>query len=143
MSYLLDTCVVSELTRPSPQPTVARWLMSQPEHSLFLSVLTLGEIQKGIGHLAAGEKRSELEKWLRDDLRERFGSRILPVSDAVALTWGLVQSALEARGTPMAAVDGLLSATARTYGLVLATRNVDDFRDPEVKLHNPWLTGAS
>ena len=144
MSYLLDTCVVSELVRPEPDSNVVTWIRACAEDSLYLSVLTVGEIQKGVSRLEPSRRRTRLERWLREDLRVRFGERLLPVDERISLTWGRAQAELEAQGTPMSAVDGLIAATARAHGLALATRNTGDFRDPRLELVNPWLatTGA-
>jgi hypothetical protein len=117
---------------------VTAWIASQREQAIFLSALTIGEIQRGISRLPQTAKREHLERWLHEDVRARFGARILPVDQEVALLWGSVQAALESQGRPMAAVDGLLSATARARGLTLVTRNTDHYKDSEVPLFDPW-----
>ena len=138
MRYLLDTCVISELVRPQPDPGVVAWVRQQNEMDLHLSVLTLGEIQKGIGRLPASPRRKALEHWLREDLVGRFAGRLVTVDAEVARIWGRVQAELGLGGIPMGAVDGLLSATARVHELVLVSRNIADFHDPEVHTMNPW-----
>lgn len=138
MSYLLDTCVISEVTRRVPSEVVTDWLSRQSEETLFLSVITLGEIERGVSKLLSGPKRVKLKRWLDQDLLQRFQRRLLPVDHRVARAWGAVQAELEVAGTPMPAIDGLLSATARTHGLILVTRNTSNFKDPVVELLNPW-----
>jgi toxin FitB len=138
VSYLLDTCVISELLKAKPEPRVTEWASRQREESLFLSCLAIGEVQSGIQRLPPGGRRDRLDRRLREEVRARFGGRVLAVDQDVALAWGSVQAVLESRGTPMAAVDGLLSSTCRVFGLTLVTRNTDHYKDPEVPLHNPW-----
>lgn len=138
MSWLLDTCVICEPTRKSPSPRVSLWLDGQPEESLYLSVLTLGEIRNGVAVLPAGPKRKRLERWLAQDLVERFAGRILPVDAEVADAWGRLQATAETKGRPLPTLDSLLAATAMAHGLVLATRNTSDFALTGVDLVNPW-----
>jgi predicted nucleic acid-binding protein len=136
--YLLDTCVISELARAQPDPAVVAWVRQQNEMDLHLSVLTLGEIEKGIGRLPASPRRKVLEQWLHEELVGRFAGRLVTVDAEVARVWGRVQAELGLGGIPMGAVDGLLSATARVHELVLVSRNITDFRDPVVDTMNPW-----
>jgi predicted nucleic acid-binding protein len=138
---LLDTCVISELVRPRPDNGVAAWVKQQDEMDLHLSVLTLGEIEKGIGRLPASPRRAELELWLREELAGRFAGRLLAVDAEIARVWGRVQAGLSLGGKQMGAVDGLLSATARVHDLVLVSRNTADFHDPIVRTLNPWTGG--
>jgi predicted nucleic acid-binding protein len=138
VSWLLDTCVISEPTRPRPSPRVLAWLREQSEESLYVSVLTLGEIRKGAALLPAGPKRRSLEKWLEHELPERFAGRILPVDAAAADLWGRLQAQAENAGHPLPTLDSLLSATALAHGLVVATRNTDDFKATGAELFNPW-----
>jgi len=136
--YLLDTCVISELVRSRPDPGVVDWVRRQDGEDLHLSVLTLGEIERGIARLPASSRRAALEKWLHEDLARRFTQRLHPVDEEVARAWGRVQAELEISGRPMAAVDGLISATARVHELVLVTRNTADFHDQALHTQNPW-----
>ena len=138
MRYLLDTCVISELVRPHPDQAVASWVRMHNELDLHLSVLTLGEIEKGIGRLPASPRRAELELWLREELTGRFAGRLLTVDAEIARVWGRVQAGLSLGGKQMGAVDGLLSATARVHDLVLVSRNTADFHDPAVQALNQW-----
>jgi len=138
VSWLLDTCVICEPTRKSPSPRVSLWLDGQPEESLYLSVLTLGEIRKGVAVLPAGPKRKRLERWLAQDLVERFAGRILPVDAVVADAWGRLQGAAETAGRPLPTLDSLLAATALAHGLTLVTRNTADFTGTRAEVLNPW-----
>lgn len=143
MSYLLDTCVISELASKRAEPAVVRFIDGIDPEKAFLSALTIGEIQKGI-EKARDERRKEfLEAWLRDDLLIRFRSQILLLDLAVLRTWGSLVGRLEREGTPMPAVDSLIAATALHHQLMLVTRNVDDFAHSGVRLLNPWQDAES
>ena len=135
MSYLLDTNVISELVRTKPDPNVVEWIDSLPSDAFSLSVLSLGEIRKGIERLVTGNRRERLVAWLEHDLLHWFGDRILPVDAIVADRWGILNARM-VRSVP--AIDSLLAATALTHGLTLATRNVGDFGFPDLIVFNPW-----
>ncbi|MFP4317321.1 MAG: type II toxin-antitoxin system VapC family toxin [Desulfovibrionales bacterium] len=135
MSYLLDTNVLSELVKPEPNPSVVDWFSDKPDESLCISVLTLGEIRKGIEALQIGKRKERLRVWLEYDLRDWFGTRVLPVDAPVADRWGRVLA--QAR-RPMPSIDSLLAATALHHELRLVTRNVHDFRYPGLEVINPW-----
>lgn len=138
MNYLIDTCVLSEVVRPRPNRGVVAWMESCDEDSLFLSVLTLGEIQKGIEKLTPGKRRNTLQVWLDRDLRGRFLGRVLDVDAEVAFTWARVQAALEKSGTPLPTIDGLLCATALAHNLTVVTRNTVDFQPSGASTYDPW-----
>ncbi len=138
MSYLLDTCVLSEFQRPTPQASVVAWLRAQEEETFFLSVLTLGELQRGISRLPASRKRNRLQTWLDSDLRQRFEGRILPIDDAVATRWGDVQARVEAKGAPLPVMDSLIASTALIHDLAVVTRNGEDFARTGVAVVDPW-----
>ena len=138
MNYLLDTCVISEAAKPKPEKSVTRWIDGCDEESLFLSVLTIGEIQKGIARISDKTRRIKFQQWLDTELRQRFVYRILSIDESVALTWGLVQGKAEAIGRPLPTIDGLLAATALVHNLVLVTRNEPDFLATGVNVFNPW-----
>ena len=127
MNWPLDTCVICEPVSRRPDVRVLRWLDEQPEETLFLSVLTLGEIRRGAARLPAGAKRRTLERWLERDLGERFAGRILPLEREAADTWGRVLAAAEAKGHPLPTLDSLLAATALAHELTLVTRITGDF----------------
>jgi predicted nucleic acid-binding protein len=135
MSYLVDTNVLSELRRREPDAGVVAWFEQRPATTLCLSVLTLGEIRKGIELLPDDERKLKLLDWLEVELPAFFHGRILPVDAGVADRWGrLVAQA----GRPVPAIDSLLAATALTHGLKLVTRNARDFDIPELEVINPW-----
>lgn len=138
MSYLLDTCVISELVSARPASAVLEWMANVETTRLFLSVLTIGEIKRGIVRLPASKRRSTLESWLEQDLSLRFHGRILPLDMAVMLTWGQLVGELENKGRPLPAIDSLIAATALHYQLQLVTRNEKDFADTGVNVLNPW-----
>jgi toxin FitB len=138
MRYLLDTCVISELVAREPDPGVVRWVDSVDEETLFLSSITIGEIKKGIEKLIASDRRKVLAEWLEDELLVRFKDKVLPIDTAVMLVWGKLIADLEKQGKPMPAIDSLLAATALQGGLILATRNEDDFAYCSTAGVNPW-----
>lgn len=135
MSYLLDTNVLSELRKKTADPQVAAWAQARPRQSLFLSVLALGEVRKGIERANAAAFRQALADWLDVDLPNWFVGRILPIDDAVVDQWGRIQASV---GRTLPSVDGLLAATALHHHLTLVTRNVADFAGVNVPLVNPW-----
>ena len=137
--FLLDTNVISELLKPKPEPKVVSWIEATDEQLMFLSVLTIGEIRRGINLHRDSAKRAKLEAWLASDVRARFESRILPVDDAVAERWGLLTAkAKTEKNHRLPVVDGLLAATAQHHDLILVTRNLDDVAPTGVQLFNPW-----
>lgn len=138
MNLLLDTCVVSELIKSHPEPAVIAFIRGQPEERLYLSVLTLGEIEKGISHLADERRQRKLRQWLEVDLQRRFEGRFLDVTPAVASRWGRIQGEAEGGGRRMPVIDGLLAATALHYGCAVATRNAADMEASGVEIVNPW-----
>jgi len=135
--YLLDTNVPSEFSRERPDSRVVGWLRAQPATSLFLSVVTIGEIRKGLIVLP-GRRRSDLEIWFRTDLLTWFGDRILSVTQAVADRWGVLDGQCQLRGTPLNTADGMIAATAIEHDLAVVTRNVKDFAGLGVDIFNPW-----
>jgi len=138
VKYLLDTCLISELIRKEPNPAVVSWLDAQDEQALFLSVLNLGELQKGISKLPDGAKKDELQAWVGLDLVERFTGRILEIDLATALSWGRLQGEAEKVGEKLPVMDSLIAATAAAHGLVVVTRNVKDIERCGVRVCNPW-----
>jgi predicted nucleic acid-binding protein len=132
--------VISELVRPRPSETVLSWLANTPKASLFLSVLTLGEVQKGIAKLPPSEKRDRLQRWIEGDLVEHFHGRILTITPDVALRWGAIAGEADRRGQRLPVVDGLLAATALHDGLTVVTRNTVDLVRAGVRVLNPWQT---
>jgi predicted nucleic acid-binding protein len=138
MRYLLDTSVISELVKSKPQRSVLDWAEACDEHSLFLSILTLGELQEGVTKLAQSKRKEFLQSWISNDLIQRFRSRILSVDEEVAVVWGRIQGEAERRGRPMPAVDSLIAATAVAHQLTVVTRNSSDIEESGVSVFNPW-----
>ncbi|NCT22353.1 type II toxin-antitoxin system VapC family toxin [bacterium] len=139
MKYLLDTCVLSELVTKQPDPKVVEFVDSLDPDDVYLSVLTIGEIVKGIEKLPNSRRKQELHTWLKEDLLSRFQGKIIPIDEDVIVEWGILTARIEAAGKPMPAIDSLIAATAQTNRLALVTRNVDDFSASGVKLVNPWV----
>lgn len=135
MSYLLDTNVLSELRRKTPNAGVVEWFSRRPASTLYLSVLTLGELRKGIEVLADTQRRMTLTDWLEADLPSFFTGRILAVDAQVADRWGKL---IAAAGRPLPAIDSLLGATAAQHGLSMVTRNERDFTALGLDVINPW-----
>jgi predicted nucleic acid-binding protein len=138
VNYLLDTCVISEVVRKKPEPDVLAWLAAQDEDHLFVSVLTLGELHKGIARLDDPARQTALEAWVGGDLRRRFIGRIIPVDAEIAARWGRITGAAERSGRVIPVIDGLLAATALENGLTLATRDVTHMEPTGVALFDPW-----
>lgn len=137
---LLDTNVVSELWRPGPDAAVLRWFAEQPDDGLFLSVVTVAELRKGIARLPRSRRRAALEvAW--DTLVESYSDRILAVDIETARCWGEMLAAAERDGRRMNTTDALIAATAICSGLTVATRNERDFTASGVDLVNPWTFG--
>ncbi|MBI5799492.1 MAG: type II toxin-antitoxin system VapC family toxin [Verrucomicrobia bacterium] len=136
MSWLLDTNVISESHQRTPNRRVMDWLDAQPESELFLSAITLGELQSGAARLPEGPKRRSLLTWINNDLRQRFAGRILPVDERVGLAWGNLTAASHRQ--PLRSVDSLIAAAALSHGLTLATRNTAEMARTGVSLFNPW-----
>ena len=137
MNYLLDTCVISELVKPLPNRAVVGWISQTPSEELFLSVITIGEICKGIGKLGNSKRKVLLTNWI-NSLLDEYQSRILPIDQSVAETWGILQAKAERKGSPMASIDSLIAAVATTHNLILVTRNESDFITVEQIVFNPW-----
>lgn len=137
MSYLIDTNVISELRRKQPDANVVAWFEHCAAQSLFLSVLTLGEIRKGIERLEDTKRRQILADWLHVELPTFFLGRLLSVDAAVADRWGRLQGDA---GRTLPAIDGLLAATALQHDLTLVTRNVKDFHGLNLSIVSPWVT---
>lgn len=138
MSYLLDTNVVSEWTKPRPNAGVVAWLAQVDEDDAFLSVVTFAELRRGIERLPMGTRRQRLDEWLRGDLPLRFEARIIGVDGAIADEWGRMVARREARGRKLHSMDALIAATAQVHGLTLVTRNTADFEESLTGLLNPW-----
>ena len=136
--YLLDTNVISEMVKLRPEAKVVSWVQTTSEELLYLSVLTIGEIRKGIDSLPRSNKRGLLESWLANDLVLRFAGRILQVNLDIAERWGLISARSKIAGTPLAVIDGLMAATALHHNLTFVTRNTKDVRVAGISMLNPW-----
>jgi predicted nucleic acid-binding protein len=135
LSYLIDTNVLSELRRKTPDEQVVNWVNSRPATSLYLSVLTLGELRKGIESLADAKRRLKLADWLETELPLFFAGRIISIDDGVADRWGRL---LAHAGQTLPAIDSLLGATAAHHGLTMVTRNSKYFANLGLEVLNPW-----
>lgn len=136
--FLLDTNIPSELTRPAPEACVVNWVRSQDNAGYYLSVVSAGELRKGISLLPQSKRRTQLEQWFEQYLLPLFEDRILPVSQSVADRWGVLSAECQRRGTPLNMADGLIAATALEHDLIVVTRNVSDFAGLGVGVLNPW-----
>lgn len=137
MKFLLDTCVISELRKPSENPSLVKWISGVDESDLFLSVITIGELERGVARLPEGKKKAAVGEWVRHAVVNRFGARILPVDPSVASCWGGLLASREKAGRPMPILDGFIAATAISSDCTLVTRNTKDFEGSGVRLLNP------
>ncbi len=136
--FLFDTNIPSELSRPHPDPRVVSFIGQVDPDRVFFSVLTLGELARGIAALPPSHRRTNLQTWMDNEVRPWFGSRILPVSAEIAEIWGNLAAQAKLKGTPLAVIEGLIGATALHHGLTLVTRNIRDFRGLGLTLIDPW-----
>ena len=136
--FLLDTNIPSELIRSRPDARVEKWVYAQDEQSLYLSVVSIGELRRGLVILPASKRRSELERWFENDLLPRFEGRILPVTRSIADRWGVLDGQCQVKGTPLNTADGMIAATAIEHGLTVVTRNIRDYAGLGVEALNPW-----
>jgi toxin FitB len=138
VAYLLDTCAISEMVAVKPNPNVLNWFQSQNEKTLFLSIITIGEIEKGIYQLPASKKRILLETWLLDELVPGFYGRVIEINRKLITTWAKMTADLKTKGIIRPSFDSLIEATALHNQLILVTRNVKNFQDSQVTILNPW-----
>lgn len=136
--FLLDTCAISEVARRKPDPGFSAWLRDADAAHVYLSVISLGEIRKGVELLADRHKKAALESWLTSDLTTRFAGRVLMLDSGVADRWGRLTALSAKRGRTAPAMDSLLAATALHYNLSVVTRNERDFAFTDVSITNPW-----
>ena len=136
--FLLDTNIISELVKPRPEANVTAWIEDTDESLLYLSVLTFGEIRRGIAALPQSRRRATLEAWLDKHLRTRFEGRILNIDLEVADRWGLLTAAARNGGIVLPVIDGLLAATALKHNLTLVTRDTGQIPTMGVAVFNPW-----
>ena len=136
--YLLDTNVVSELIKPSPDARVAAWIRATEETDLHLSVLTFAEIRYGIEKLPQGTRRERLRRWMDADLADRFEGRILGVDRAIGELWGVIMARGFAVSVRLPVMDTLLAATAEHHAMTMVTRNIRDFARAGIATLDPW-----
>lgn len=139
MRLLLDTNVLSEVTKPSPNASVLEWLDMLDEDQTFISVVSIAEIRRGVTLMDEGRRRNALTEWLTRQLPQRFEQRVLPIDETVALSWGDLMGLAKRLGRGLSPMDGLIGATAISQDLILATRNTKDFDGFGINLHNPWM----
>ena len=135
--FLLDTCVVSEFTKPAPNLGVVEWLSRIDSRAIYLSSITIGELHYGIAQIS-GKRRAFLTSWLRDDVLVDFKGRIVPFDDTVAEFWGALRARLRRSGAPAPVIDAMIAATALQHRLTLVTRNIADFDRMGLDVLNPW-----
>ncbi|MBN8734384.1 MAG: type II toxin-antitoxin system VapC family toxin [Acidobacteria bacterium] len=140
--YLLDTNVISEFAKPLPNPNIVAWLRSLPPHSLYASVITLGELWLGVENLPSGKRRLELEHWMTAGLPAWFADNLLPVTHPIARRWAAIAADARKAGLTLTTADGLIAATAIEHDLTLVTRNEKDFRGLSLTILNPWQAGT-
>lgn len=138
MKYLLDTCVISELVAKQPSEKVIDWIDNIEQENVYLSVITIGEIRKGIDKLPESKRKVNLQEWLNDQLLIRFRGKILAIDTHVMLVWGELIGRLEVEGKKMPAMDSLIAAIAIHNNCSLVTRNQDDFKYAGLTIVNPW-----
>jgi predicted nucleic acid-binding protein len=139
LRWLLDTCVISELVSKQPNENVVHWIDSTDAECLYLSVISLGEIRKGIEKLANSQRRQDLHHWLSEDLPIMFSNRIIALDANILIEWGALTGRMEKQGRKMPAIDSLLAATALHGNFTLVTRDVNDFKYADIKTFNPWV----
>ncbi len=137
MRYLLDTCVLSELVKSTPDAHVIRWFEARKAHELCISAMTWGELQRGVTKLPESKRRSELTLWLQQ-LETGFEDRILAFDKNVSRVWAHMTAQAETQGKSMAAFDSIIAATARAHDCKLVSRNVRDFVNAGIDVINPW-----
>lgn len=139
LHYLLDTCVLSEFVKPEPERKVVDWLNSVEAERVYLSAVTIGEIQFGISSRPASNRRTELEVWLGVALPAQFAGRVLALDADTFVTWGKLAAEQRRKGEPLSVMDSLIAATALQHKMVLVTRNVADFVNVAgLSILNPW-----
>ena len=138
MKALLDTCVISELVSKKPNPKVVEFVDLLDPEDVYLSVITIGEIVKGIEKLSKSHRKTDLHNWLNNDLLVRFEGNILALDTDTLIEWGALTARLESAGKTMPAIDSLIAASVLAKKMTLVTRNVRDFEATNVDILNPW-----
>ena len=138
MNFLLDTCVISELIKKSPDKNIIEWISGTEEYLLYISVITIGEITKGIEKLSDSARKSGLINWVEIDLKERFENKIVPFDLKAAKIWGKVQALTENSGKTLPAIDGIIASIGIANDMTVVTRNISDMEESGAALFNPW-----
>ncbi len=138
MNFLLDTNAISELVKPRPDAGLENWVSNADEDSMYLSVVTIGELWRGIERLKAGTRKRRLETWVTEQLFPRFEGRILDLTPTIAERWGRLMARSEGRGRRIGLIDAFLAATAEAHGMTLVTRNVKDYKEAGTPVLCPW-----
>ena len=136
---LFDTCCISELVKKEPNQNVVKWFADQDELSMYLSVITFGELRKGIEKLPDSKKKKELNRWIKEDLNQRFKNRVLNITIEEINKWGEILATAEKNAYPLPAIDSLIAATALVHDLSVVTRNTKDMEGSGVEIINPWV----
>jgi len=136
--FLLDTNVLSEPTKPRPDQNVLHWLELQDEDHLFLSVISIAEIKRGIALIGSGKRSASLGAWLKNDMLLRFERRIIHVDEEISLAWGDLMGVAKRLARPLSSMDGFIAATAITKNMIVVTRNAKDFSFLNIETINPW-----
>ena len=142
MKVLLDTCVISEFIARQPNPKVVAFLDSLDADDVYLSVITIGELIKGIEKLPDSRRKAALSTWLQEDVLTRFHGKILPLDTDVIVEWGMLTARAELAGKPIPAIDSLIAATVLSNKMTLVTRNVRDFEAAKIEIFDPWLANS-
>lgn len=137
MSYLFDTCVLSQLRKSIPE-NVRKWFESKEQNSFYISVVTIAELLDGIERLPESKKKKDLEDWFYGEIYSRFKNRIIPIDDHIAKEWAYINSHLQRRGMSVGVQDLYIAATAKAHGFPLITLNTKDFQNIDIQIFNPW-----
>jgi predicted nucleic acid-binding protein len=129
MRYLLDTNIISNVTKPAPSQTLLTWMSGQSDEDLYIATLTVGEIRRGLLEVAVGKRRGQLENWFAgpEGPPALFAGRVLPFDEEAALIWARLMAEGRARGRPRSALDMIIAAIGEANGCVVVTDNVRDF----------------
>ena len=138
MRYLVDACAMSETIKPKRNPRLVQWFAEVDENDLCMSVLTVGELEKGVAKLPTSRKKERLLRWLEEDVKRRFADRLLDIDVGVAVAWGRAQAEAEKKGRPLPVIDSLIAATAITNDCAVVTRNVEDMERCGARVLCPW-----
>lgn len=136
--FLLDTNVISELVRPKPNEKTISWLSTQPNETLYISVITLAELMRGVSKLETGNKKLKLNEWIQKEIPNQFDERILDFDKKCAFLWGQWQGEADKLGIPYPVMDIQIATIAARFELTLVTRNIKDFKNLPIQCFNPW-----